>query len=245
MINKDRIIEYAREYNTKDFIDKDPIRFPRMYNEIRDIEISGFISSWMAYGNRNVILNTLEKIHLEFRESPYNYIRDREFEKYYNSNKPLYRFYKEEDYYNLCNRFYKIYILDNYPSLEVNIIEIFPEINQNKLGLIQSILDIFLSIRGIPKDTSSACKRVSMFLRWMVRGDGIVDLGVWKSFSPKDLILPLDTHSYRISKELGLTNRNTADMKTALEITEKLEKIFPQDPSLGDFALFGYGVNNK
>lgn len=77
----------------------------------------------------------------------------------------------------------------------------------------------------------------------MIRNDGIVDLGLWKFMDPKDLIIPLDTHVHRKAIELGLTKRKTADMKTAIEITNRLKKVFPDDPILGDFALFGMGVN--
>ena len=83
-----------------------------------------------------------------------------------------------------------------------------------------------------------------MFLRWMVRTDGIVDFGIWKTvFHPRQLIIPLDTHVHQISLELGLTQQRTATLKTALEITEALSHIFPDDPCLGDFALFGYDIN--
>jgi len=91
---------------------------------------------------------------------------------------------------------------------------------------------------------TSACKRLAMFLRWMVRTDGIVDFGIWQTvFHPRQLIIPLDTHVHQISLELGLTQQRTATLKTALEITEALSHIFPDDPCLGDFALFGYDIN--
>ena len=91
---------------------------------------------------------------------------------------------------------------------------------------------------------TSACKRLAMFLRWMIRTDGIVDFGIWQTaFHPRQLIIPLDTHVHQISLELGLTQQRTATLKTALEITGALSHIFPDDPCLGDFALFGYDIN--
>ena len=106
---------------------------------------------------------------------------------------------------------------------------------------------MFRDIEGIPVLTgTSACKRLAMFLRWMVRKDGIVDFGIWgTSIRPHELIIPLDTHVHQISLELGLTNQKNATLKTAVEITEALKEVFPDDPCLGDFALFGYDINRK
>ena len=84
-----------------------------------------------------------------------------------------------------------------------------------------------------------------MFLRWMIRQDKTVDFGIWESFSPSELIIPLDTHVHQIAKKCGITQRSTPDIKTAMEITDFMKQIFPGDPCLGDFALFGYGINNK
>jgi len=81
--------------------------------------------------------------------------------------------------------------------------------------------------------------------RWMVRDDGKVDLGMWKRTSKKDLVIPLDVHVYDMAKELGLTDRKAKDITTAMQITDAFREIFPDDPCLGDFALFGYGVNNR
>lgn len=93
---------------------------------------------------------------------------------------------------------------------------------------------------------TSACKRLAMFLRWMVRTDGIVDLGIWRTaVHPRQLIIPLDTHVHQISLRLGLTGQKTATLRTAREITDALAKVFPDDPCLGDFALFGYDINQE
>ena len=84
-----------------------------------------------------------------------------------------------------------------------------------------------------------------MFLRWMVRADGIVDLGIWRAtISPGQLLIPLDTHVRRVASRLGLTSRKSASLATAREITDALAALFPGDPCLGDFALFGYGINH-
>ena len=98
----------------------------------------------------------------------------------------------------------------------------------------------------IPKDTQSACKRVCMFLRWMVRYDSPVDLGLWKDFiHRRSLIIPMDTHVLQQSVRLGLLSSKTATMTTARRLSDALSEIFPDDPTKGDFALFGYGVNTQ
>lgn len=263
MENNILIEQYAKVYNIKEFIQSDPIQFPHRYTNKKDVEISAFISAWIAYGNRKAILKTLEILHQEYKTAPYEFIKNREFNKYKDNNNSLYRFYKYSDYFNLCEKLYQIYVIEGFESLED---KIFSEINKNfsekngtfseknnyfpekktyNLDIIQAIVDIFLDVEGIPINTKSACKRLCMLCRWLVRNDGIVDLGIWNKCEPKDLIIPVDTHVYRIALDLGITSRKQADMQTAIEITDYLKTIFPNDPSIGDFALFGFGVNNK
>ena len=119
----------------------------------------------------------------------------------------------------------------------------------NGLKAVESITSFFADrhIEGIiPKNTTSACKRICMFLRWMVRDNSPVDLGLWSSFiDKKTLIIPMDTHVMQQAQRLGLIKNKTASMSAALKLTQELSKIFPEDPLKGDFALFGYGVNNK
>lgn len=94
-------------------------------------------------------------------------------------------------------------------------------------------------------NTQSANKRIAMFLRWMVNDKGNVDLGLWRACKWQKIPIPLDTHVHRMALDLGITKRKSIDRKTAMEITEYFEKVFPNNPLLGDFALFGYGVNNS
>lgn len=103
---------------------------------------------------------------------------------------------------------------------------------------------MFDNITGFTKNDKSACKRLNMLLRWMVRKNSPVDLGLW-DINPSKLIIPVDTHVRRMALELGLTKRKQADMKTAIEITNAMREIWPDDPAKGDFALFGYGINHK
>jgi TIGR02757 family protein len=149
----------------------------------------------------------------------------------------FYRFYTHSDLCALCDRLKEIY--QRYDSLEDALAA------SSYPNPVFKLQDLFSGINGIPvMGGTSACKRLAMFLRWMVRTDGIVDFGIWQTvFHPRQLIIPLDTHVHQISLELGLTQQRTATLKTALEITEALSHIFPDDPCLGDFALFGYDIN--
>ena len=114
----------------------------------------------------------------------------------------------------------------------------------SKYHPISYLIACFHDIKGFPKDGFSACKRLNMLLRWMSRKNSPVDLGLW-DINPSKLIIPVDTHVHRMSLELDLTKRKQADMKTALEITDAMREIWPDDPTKGDFALFGFGINHK
>lgn len=238
------LVSLAEKYNCKEFIADDPVQFPHLYSDKRDIEISALVSSWAAYGNRKQILNTLRKLHDEFSGSPFEYISQRKFEPYRSNTDCLYRFYTYEDYYRLCDSLYAIYVEQNFNSLEDKLLSISTKYSSAE-SLLKSFISLFPSQKGIPKNTQSACKRLCLLFRWLIRKDGIVDLGIWDLLPQSELIIPLDTHVFRLSRQLGLTSRNQADMNTALQITEQLRKIFPADPTLGDFALFGYGIDSK
>ena len=238
------LVSLAKKYNCKEFIADDPVQFPHLYSDKRDIEISALVSSWAAYGNRKQILITLEKLHNEFSGRPFEYISQRKFEPYRSNTDCLYRFYTWQDYYRLCDKLYAIYVKQNFLSLEDKLLSINPQYTSAE-SLLKSFISLFPSQKGIPKNTQSACKRLCLLFRWLIRKDGIVDLGIWDLLPQSELIIPLDTHVFRLSKQLGLTCRKQADMTTALQITEQLRKIFPADPTLGDFALFGFGIDSK
>jgi len=237
-MNKQRIIAWANQYETPDFMLNDPIQIPKRYTRKQDIEIAAFITSWLSYGNRKSLLTVLNKIDNGlFEGKPYEYIMSGKWKTVKDAELNLYRFYKWLDFYNLCDALHGIYT--EYSDMEECLC------TYTELTAIQAIMLRFVDVKGIPANASSACKRLNMFLRWMIRKDSPVDFGIWLRFSPADLIIPLDTHVYRIGLELGLTQRKCPDMITAIEITNALKQIFPNDPCRGDFALYGYGVNNK
>ena len=241
--------EWAKTYNTKKFIEDDPIEFPHRYTDRLDIEVSAFISSWIAFGMRSQIRKKAGLLHSVMTDGPYAWIMSDDEHKLKaieqlrataattkNTN-VCYRFFTYDDYLMLCGRLKSIY--SKYKSLE----DALPE--AEGANAINKLQYLFRGIAGIPKlNGDSACKRLAMFLRWMVRADGIVDFGLWRTHvTPKDLIIPLDVHVYNSSRELGLITHTSVTMNAAIKITEALRKIFPDDPCAGDFALFGYGVN--
>lgn len=237
--------EWAREYNTTSFIKDDPVQFPHRFTEKRDIEISAFLTAWISYGRRAHILQKAEELHRLMGDSPYAFIRSGETTFAPLRNRTVvrrdtfYRFYTYSDLHLICCRLKDIY--DTYDSLEDAMAAVPCE------DPILRIRQLFSEVPGIPVlGGTSACKRLAMFLRWMVRTDGIVDLGIWKTaIHPRQLIIPLDTHVHQISLQLGLTGQKTASLRAAHEITVALAKVFPEDPCLGDFALFGYDINKE
>ncbi len=247
---RDKIIEWAKSYNTKEFIPNDPVQFPHRFEKKQDIEISGFLTAWISYGKRSLILKKANELHQLMNNQPYSFILHgpesfqeiKEKANLQGSRNTFYRFYTYQDLLSLCERLNQIY--SQYESLEEALIN--TPIGE-KLHPIQRIQFLFKDIKGIPTiKGTSACKRLAMFLRWMVRQDGIVDFGIWKDLmKPSELIIPLDTHVHHVSETIGLIPHKTASWKTAVEITEALKEIFPDDPCLGDFALFGYGEDGN
>lgn len=234
---KDRLKYWERQYNTKHFIPADPVSFPHRFTEKRDIEISGLLTSWIAYGNRKQILKKAEEIHTDMAGQPYTFIMNRTYAKYEaNGDCTFYRFFKYADLYAICERLHQIYTLHTDMEAAVT------ATGKDPLTAMQTL---FEGINGIPYTPQSACKRLAMFLRWMVRRDEIVDFGIWTHLSPSSLLIPLDTHVFNMARRLGMTSRRQADRKTAEEITTCLREIWPDDPCKGDFALFGYGVNER
>lgn len=234
---KQRLIDWAGRYESPAFIIDDPVQFPRKHIGKR-AEISGFITSWLAFGNRKTIIKAADWLDKDFCDDPYCWVMTKQYNFHYNDYRKFYRFLSYDDLYQLGNRLRRLY--NDFERMEDMIIA------QPEKAPVEAISDYFSGINGIPDySKGSACKRLCMFLRWMVRKDSPVDIGLWRKMKADNLIIPLDTHVYRMALELGLTNRKQADMRTALEITKAMKEIFPNDPTKGDFALFGYGVEHK
>ncbi|MDD3593852.1 MAG: TIGR02757 family protein [Candidatus Gastranaerophilales bacterium] len=244
---KELLDKLAAKYETPDFIKSDPVQFPHRYSKKQDIEISGIISSSFAYGKRTLFIEKLKFIHSVMGKSPHEFcvnftVKD---EKHFENFR--YRFNNGNDIITLINSLSAIYQNNN--SLEDLLVKFKTEDTPKNIlnVLIQHLYPDNCS-KGfcylLPNPSSnSACKRLNLFLKWMVRG-GSVDLNNWTIIDKKNLIIPLDTHVARISRYLNLTSRKSNDWTTAREITDNLKKFDANDPVKYDFALFGYGVEH-
>ena len=225
---KERLIEWAHIYNDQKYFQEDPIIFPRHFAEryksgearLADIEIAAVLASHLAWGRRAMIVRDCNRMLDEMEWRPFDYVMNGEFR---DENVSLHRTVKWSEFAGICGRLRTIY---------------------NETGSLESLSDSDFRVRifGQKEDKKAPNKKISMMRRWMVRDDGKVDLGVWKNSDKTKLILPLDVHVYSQAVDLGLTERKQKDIVTAQEITNAFREIFPDDPCLGDFALFGYGV---
>ncbi len=240
------------EFSTHSFIESDPIKFVHRYSFPLDQEVVGLLSSCLAFGRRDKINLFIKKLLSYLGDSPYNTVMN--FDKGdLDIIKPLvYRFIKGEDIirllhalklafreYNSLEGLFNLYFRDNsIRSAIIGFTRFFHGVNHNGLSDRERNYRFLL-----PSPLSgSACKRINLFLRWMIRKDK-VDIGLWDSIDKRHLLIPVDTHVARVSKLLGLTNRKSADWKMAEEITDKLRVFDFDDPVKYDFALFGYGLN--
>lgn len=244
----DNLKRWAEQYETAEFIQSDPVQIPHRYDSRVNIEISAFVTAWIAWGSRKQIIQKADFIDREiFKGAPYHYIVGTdtqgtapEWKQYKGSKENFYRTFTYADFHDLCARLHHVYT--NWESMEAAI-KYSHEINGEPS--LQTLFSLFGSVKGIPDGTTqTACKRLCMFLRWMCRKGSPVDFGLWDVCDPRNLIIPLDTHVHKQALRLGLVKRRTADLQTAIEITDRFAEIFPDDPTKGDFALFGYGVNN-
>ncbi len=245
-----------RLYHSFDFetaIQKDPIRFSKRYKEPLDIEIAGIISSSFAYGTIKCFCNFLENLFSIMGQHPSEFILN--FQPSYLLKKLSikYRFSSVDDivaYLFIIQNLLKsspLNSLEYYFQGENTILRILNFIQWTWKINLTPVYGKNIKTRGLlhllPDPLKgSPCKRINLFLRWMVRTDDI-DFGLWKTIKPSELIIPLDVHVLRISKRIGLTQKSSQSMKTALEITEKLRKINPLDPLRYDFILCHGDIN--
>lgn len=234
---KEHLMLLAERYETPAFITEDPIQIPHRYSVQTDIEISALVTSWIATGNRKAIIKSADRVDCKiFRNAPQNYIMSEEWKIYAGQKDSFYRYYSYDDFYLLCDTLHMVYSRTS--TLEDYLYESFEGFSP-----LQRLQSVFGHINGMPEMRStSEAKKMCMFLRWMIRRDSCVDFGIWRRFHPCELTIPLDTHVHRISIDLGLT-KDRKCIRTAYDITKALAHIWPDDPVKGDFALFGFGVN--
>ncbi len=236
---------YADKYETRDFIVGDPSWYMHQVEGNLNRESMAFLASVFSFGSREQFMPKIASLLEWSRGDIDNWIRSGEFRQRFRPDDThcFYRLYT----YGSTARFLDAYsrLLNSHGSLG-------EYVHANASAGIEAVASIckYFGDCGagaiVPKDTTSSCKRVCMFMRWMVRDNSPVDLGLWSSFIDKrTLIMPMDTHVVTQSVRLGLLTSRTASMSAARRLTMAMSTVFPDDPLKGDFALFGYGVNNK
>jgi uncharacterized protein (TIGR02757 family) len=233
--------ELIAEYNDMRYFATDPVAVVRRCKEKRDIEVMGIVCSWLALGNRNQIFKKCCMAYDLMDGRPYDYVMSGSWREYKGSGVNFYRMFFYRDFYDLMQSLYNVYL--RFETLEDAIIARNEEFGGRNAYL--EALIYYLRANGIPQNTKSACKRLCLFLRWMVRCDGIVDLGVWSRLNAGNLLIPLDVHVNRVAREHNLLTRPSADMRAVQELTNKCKELYPYDPAIMDFALFGAGYNDK
>ena len=243
---KEYLDELVAKNNTEAFIKDDPVQFPHRYSDLRDIEIVSFLVATIAWGNRKMILNSSNKMLEIMGKSPYDYVMSGGWEKL-DADKCVHRTFFGRDLKYYCKGMREIYNRTN----RINTLEnVFFNEEHDVWRGIQNFRDLMAEANGCASKhisnpccespmKGSACKRLHMALRWLVRDDGIVDLGVWKQLKTKDLMIPLDVHVARVSRDLGLIERKSNDRQTVELLTARLREFDAEDPVKYDFALFG------
>lgn len=250
---KDFLDEKVIQYNQPGFITLDPISIPHRFSKKQDIEISGFFAAILAWGQRKTIINKCLELFTLMDNAPHDFLLHHREEDLRSLLNFKHRTFNEVDtlyFVRFLSWYYR-----RFESLE----DAFLIGQTGQADSMESILthfhEYFFSLPDAPSRTKkhiatparkAACKRINMYLRWMVREDDKgVDFGLWKRIKPAQLICPCDLHVDRVGRKLGLITRKQTDWQTALELTERLREFDPNDPVKYDFALFGLGVGEK
>ncbi len=250
--NLKRKLEYHYKYFDREKISPDPLEFPQKFSNPLDIELSAFVASVFAYGNIPQILKTLTEIETIFNNEPYSFLTGTPYENFDKIDFPKHRFYSQADVRTLFKTLKFIY--EHYGSLKyLFLLYFFPEEKNIKNSLSffsKNLLNIAKHFHAETKGIKfmfpdplkgSACKRMNLFLRWIVRKDEL-DFGLWGEISTSQLVIPVDTHVARISRNLKLTKRKNVSWQMAEEITEKLKVFDSEDPVKYDFAICHIGA---
>ncbi|MCO6473697.1 MAG: TIGR02757 family protein [Melioribacteraceae bacterium] len=248
-----RKLNYHYRYFDRTKISPDPLEFPHRFTTEADIEISAFLSSNFAYGSIRQIINSLEIAHNHMGKSPYDFIINSNERDFHNlSTKLNHRFYNPNDVKALMLALQRVYKEDRslrrlfflyYFETDTNIKYGLSRFSQNLLETALHFSEPSHGLKFMFPDPvkGSSCKRMNLFLRWMVRKDDL-DFGFWKEIDTSKLIIPVDTHVAQICKQLKLTKRKIADWKMAEEITENLKLFDSKDPVKYDFAICHIGI---
>ncbi len=245
---KEFLDEKVLLYNNPSFIVDDPVQIPHLYTQKEDIEIAGFLSATIAWGNRKMIIKNAHKMMELMGNSPYDFVMSHNEDHLDALEGFVHRTFNSIDFTTFIQALQHIYL--NHGGLEA----VFSDSSLPLQERISKFKTVFFEIQHQSRTQKhisdplkgSAAKRINMYLRWMVRNDNAgVDFGLWKGVSPSELSCPLDVHSGNMARKLGILKRTQNDAKALLELDTALRKLDPVDPVKYDFALFGLGAIEK
>jgi len=241
---KEYLDEQTIRINTPAFIEKDPVQFPHRYTRLQDIEIAAFLTATIAWGNRTMILRSADRMLSKMGESPFDFVMNEGYKTLGTAN--VHRTFFEQDLAYMLRGYRNILL--NFESIKA-FLESKPDLN-TPWDITGALRSEIMKANGnnnnkcFPSNyNNSALKRINLALRWLVRNDGIVDLGVWTFLKPSQLYIPLDIHVGNTARKLGILQRTSNDRKAVEQLTGILAKLCPEDPVKYDFALFGIGID--
>ena len=250
---KKELDKKVKLYNQPGFIKDDPISIPHLFSKKQDIEIAGFFAAIFSWGNRTTIINKSKELLQLMDNAPHDFCLLHNSKALKNLENFKHRTFTATDLLYFVE-FLKFHY-SSHDSLEIAFTKGMHKKDKTIENGLKGFYNYFFSLPDVPQRTkkhiaspekNSSCKRLNMFLRWMVRNDNKgVDFGIWKSISPSQLICPIDVHVARVSKRFNLLTRNQTDWNAALELTAYLRTLDKNDPVKYDFALFGMGVADK
>lgn len=245
--------EKVKAYNKPFFIKDDPVSVPHLFSKKQDIEIAGFFAAIFAWGIRTTIINKSKELMLLMDNAPHDFClhhSDNDLKKLLSFK---HRTFNATDLLYFVSFFKEHY--SRHDSLETAFSQWMDKNDEDVEKGLDGFYRYFFSMPDVPVRTlkhiacpakKSACKRINMFLRWMVRQDkAAVDFGIWKKIAPSQLVIPLDLHVARVASSFRLLQRERSDWQAAKELTRTLRSFDPEDPCKYDFALFGLGVLEK
>lgn len=249
--------ECVEKYNRPQFIDNDPISIPHRFSKLQDVEITAFWTAMLAWGQRKTIINSANRLFALMDNAPHDFIvhhQESDLKRFLDFKHRTFQPTDTLYFIHFLQYFYK-----NNNSLEQAFLQNLTTPDNSEFQTIEKALigfhNLFFNLPDAPQRTrkhvatplsKSTCKRLCMFMRWMVRKDNMgVDFGLWQSIKPTQLLMPLDVHVERHARRLGLIERPQTDWQTVLELTENLRKFDASDPVKYDFALFGLGIEEK
>lgn len=257
MKNRKAVVDFLNrkyeEYNRPAFIETDPVQVPHLFSKKADIEIAGLFAALFAWGNRTTIIGKSRELMALMDNAPHQFVLQHEEKDRKRFLSFRHRTFNPTDLLYFLEFLQQHYRLSG--SLETAFLRGMQLGDKDSTGALDGFHHYFFSLEDAPARTrkhvaapfrGSTCKRLNMYLRWMVRRDNRgVDFGIWKKISPAQLVIPIDLHVARVAHRLGILGREAIDWQAALQLTGWLRELDPDDPVKYDFALFALGVVEK